>query len=388
MINPYHNKKTEPFNAFAEKNNDFFTTLKESVERLRVAREYRQLCSEFEMKPSPNPFVIFPQVKVETKMPEFTMETNKMMSQFKLEIPGFGTLLGYKGYVCQNCGYCQIQLVYNDIPKMHFDFTHPCTGRPIAIQLASLKSSFDDYLHGHREELISNLSYIVNQTTRYPGSANLMVVEITRLVIEDGPEKYGEYVDLSPAHKIQERLYNAIYTHNIFIDNIELSEFLNLFLSTFGVVRLRTDAFHRYYFVYISNGLDPVEIGILRKLYMRTTDAKDLKYTNSGQSPGTINPNDYGSNQRIEPPGSGTTLGYESYVCEKCLRIALEHVLDSAARRSIRFNHICKGPVGQGSSGDLSEEVIRRKELLIECLRAIVFSTSQYQEKARFRNQG
>lgn len=41
MINPYHNKKTEPLNASAEKNNDIFPILKESVERLRVAKEYR-----------------------------------------------------------------------------------------------------------------------------------------------------------------------------------------------------------------------------------------------------------------------------------------------------------------------------------------------------------
>jgi hypothetical protein len=102
----------------------------------------------------------------------------------------------------------------------------------------------------------------------------------------------------------------------------------------------------------------------------------------------TITPNSFNPNQRVEsptitPPGSGTTLGYEAFVCERCLHIALRKVMDSAPRRSERLNHVCNKEIARGSrtKEDFSKELMTRKQFLIDCLAAIVITTSQFQEK-------
>jgi hypothetical protein len=106
---------------------------------------------------------------------------------------------------------------------------------------------------------------------------------------------------------------------------------------------------------------------------------------NQQVQPPTINSNSFSPNQGVEPPGSGTTLGYEAFVCDRCLRVALQEVLDSAPRRSIKFNHMCNEQVARGPhmKDNFTKDLMIRKQFLINCLVAIVTTTSQYQEKAK-----
>jgi hypothetical protein len=94
--------------------------------------------------------------------------------------------------------------------------------------------------------------------------------------------------------------------------------------------------------------------------------------------------NDFSLNQRIEPPGCGATLGYEGFICRKCLYFTFEQVLDTPTRTSVRFKHTCKQPAVECKVGeDVNRMLIARLEVLIHCLTDIVASTSQYREKAK-----
>ena len=101
--------------------------------------------------------------------------------------------------------------------------------------------------------------------------------------------------------------------------------------------------------------------------------------------PPAMNPNSFSPKQQVEPPGSGSTLGYEAFVCERCLRVALQEVQDNIPRRSIKLNHLCYEQIAIESrlKNDFSKEIMTRKQFLIDCLAAIVISTSHYHEKAK-----
>ena len=116
--------------------------------------------------------------------------------------------------------------------------------------------------------MISYLLNIVNSTSQYYPSTNIIREDITSLAIANGPENYPVDLDLNLAQNdIQKWLYNSISSFDIYINQAELREFLHVFLSTFGIIRLRDAGITRYLFVYISNGLEPYEIGFLKKLF-------------------------------------------------------------------------------------------------------------------------
>lgn len=115
-----------------------------------------------------------------------------------------------------------------------------------------------------KEFLINCLVAIVTSTSQYQEKAKLIAVEVPgfRWGLDEG------YIDLDPLKRDVPSWANHVaQMGETMVDKAGLQEYLEIFGSTFAYFRLTVYEKPKFYFVYISNGLEPHHLKYIRRLF-------------------------------------------------------------------------------------------------------------------------
>jgi len=178
----------------------------------------------------------------------------------------WGTPLGFKGYVCKKCISFEIVPIFDDVKRTSVKSRHACN--PQKLYEAQFVTDIPGTIHKRRQELISCLTLIVNYIAEQQELVDLTAVEIPASVFDSRLYSYEEYVDLDSLQSVTlDWAYAAAKEGKTMINKIDLTEFLDIFEATLGFFRLTIDGVKRYFFVYITKGLEPRDIKYLKKLF-------------------------------------------------------------------------------------------------------------------------
>jgi hypothetical protein len=108
-----------------------------------------------------------------------------------VDFPGWGTILGFKGYVCKKC---------DDVERISLKSNHTCN--PQRLHEAQFVTDIPGTIHKLRQELILYLTIIVNDLTKHQELSDLTAVEFPASVFDSRLDSYEEYVDLDSLQSV------------------------------------------------------------------------------------------------------------------------------------------------------------------------------------------
>jgi len=175
----------------------------------------------------------------------------------------WGTVLGYKGYICKECLSYEIKYIFDDTERTSLKPNHTCNRQ--RLYEAQLVNDIPGTIRKRRQELIFYLTLMVNDMTKQQELVNLSAVEVTAM-IDIRLNNCEEYIDLDSLESVTlDWAYRAAKEGKTMINRIDLQEFLGIFEATMGFFRLTIDGVKRYFFVYIAKGLEPWDIKYLKR---------------------------------------------------------------------------------------------------------------------------
>ncbi len=169
-------------------------------------------------------------------------------------------ILGYKGHVCRKCLSWHIEVIHDDEERVLSKSNYICD--PRKLHETQFVTDTTGTIYKQRQELISHLTLCcTNDIFNQQELLNLAAVEIPPRA-----DSYEESIDLDTLSSgIPAWAYRAIKEGKTIINRTDLAEFLNIFESTLGFLRLTIDGVEHYFFVYIAKGLEPRDIKYLKK---------------------------------------------------------------------------------------------------------------------------
>ncbi|MFZ0511690.1 MAG: hypothetical protein WAM14_08800, partial [Candidatus Nitrosopolaris sp.] len=111
-----------------------------------------------------------------------------------VDFPDWSTILGFKGYVCKKCLSFEFKYIFDDVERISLKSNHACN--PQRLHEAQFVTDIPGTINKRRQELISCLTFIVNDIAKQQELMDLTVVEIPASVFDSRLNSYEEYVDL------------------------------------------------------------------------------------------------------------------------------------------------------------------------------------------------
>jgi hypothetical protein len=176
-----------------------------------------------------------------------------------LRFANHGTTLGVKGHICEKCFSFEIAPILNDEKMTSLKSKHMC-----GTQSQDIAGTI---FYKRKQELIFQLTSIVNYMAKQHELVDLAAVEIPASVFDSRLDSYEDHVDLDYFRSSTPNwAHHAIKERKIVINRTDLAEFLDIFIATLGFFKLTIDGEKRCFFVYIANELEPSNIKYLEKL--------------------------------------------------------------------------------------------------------------------------
>jgi hypothetical protein len=190
----------------------------------------------------------------------------------------WGTILGLKGYVCKKCLSFEFKCIFDDVKRISLKSNHTCNLQKLhEVQFVMDVSGTLDKL---RQEMISYLTYTVNEIAKKQELVDLTAVEIPASLFDSRSDRYEEYIDLDSLQSVKlDWTYRVAEEGKITSNTIDLREFLDIFEGTLGFLRLTIHGIKRYFFVYIANGLDHRDIKFLKLLRVQSPTTTEIGIT-------------------------------------------------------------------------------------------------------------
>jgi len=223
--------------------------LEQILQRLRKAKEIKDLCSE-----------LYGQQAASIITHPHALNMGLMISELAATS---GTTLGFKAYGCDKCLDFGIEQIFDHAKKTSLKLHHVCDRQ--RLYKAQFVTDIATTAKQRRQELILYLTIIVDGMFQQE-PIDLAAVEIPDHVFEKPiSEEYVDLDSLSSGTAI-DWAYNVALEHKTKIDKITLAQFLEFFNATLGFFCLQIDGTKRYFFTYITKGLEPRDIEYLKNL--------------------------------------------------------------------------------------------------------------------------
>jgi len=246
-----------PNNVFPATNNHPPDSEREIIETLRMFKEIYELRS-----------ILAPGLNVAPPM--------------NVYFSNWGTVLGYNGYICKKCLSYEIKYIFDDTERISLKPNHTCNQQ--RLYEAQLVNDIPGTIRKRRQELIFYLTLMVNDMTKQQDLVNLTAVELTASVFDIRLNNYEEYIDLDSLESVTlDWAYRAAKERKTMINRIDLQEFLGIFEATMGFFRLTIDGVKRYFFVYITKGLEPWDVKYLKRFLNTDSPTTNIANQNPKQ---------------------------------------------------------------------------------------------------------